>query len=810
MQKAMKFVFVSMFLAVMLLPAQIACTASEAVPEEAPGVPSVDTPKVQTPSGGTSAETFSFQADVSKIMDILIHSLYSNKEIFLRELVSNASDALDKIRFFALRDSAKYGSIADLKLQIRIIADKAANTLTIIDTGVGMTKEQLVSELGVIARSGTSSFIEAFEKNADVSLIGQFGVGFYSVYLVADTVTVTSKHPDNDKTWIWESSADQTFTVVEAETEHERGTTITLHLKEDASEYLDVTKIRDILKRHSQFINYPIYLQVEKEIEVSEEEEDAKEEKADDAVVEEEEEEASGEEEEKASKKTRKEKVKEDELVNDSKPLWLRSASDITDEDYNGFYKVLTKGQEDPSAHIHFNAEGEVEFRSILYAPKNAPFDAYQDYQNKKGTIQLYVRRVLITDEFDELLPNYLGFVRGVVDSDSLPLNVNREMLQQSKVLKVIGKKLVRKAIAMLQSLANKHKKGAEGSDDEKSEDSETDTAADVEVAEDNQDYLTFFKSFGKFIKLGVAEDRSNQARLAKLLRFPSTQNPSGYTSLEKYVERMKDDQKSIYYIAGDNADSLQKHPTIEKLTKKGYEVFLLTDPLDEHCLQSLGEFQSHKIADTSRATLKLDETDDEKKRFKAIEEKYKPLTKWLKDVLGSDVEKVVVSKRLESSVGAVVAGDYGWTANMERIMTSQVFTNLDNMGYMRARKTFEINPNHPVVKELLAKVVEFQAAATDAEDEQKELSAIEVAAKDSSILLYQTCLLNSGFSLPTDAAAEFSTRLERLIRTGLGIPAEATISEVEVEIPADEPVEPAAEDDLDVPSPASHDHEEL
>jgi len=812
MNQAVKIFSISMFLAVMLLPAQISCVMGESVPEEAPGVASVDTPKVHIATSGTSSETFAFQADVSKIMDILIHSLYSNKEIFLRELVSNASDALDKIRFFSLTDPEKYGNPADMKLQIRIIADKESNTLTIIDSGVGMTKEQLVNELGTVARSGTSSFIEAFEKNADVSLIGQFGVGFYSVYLIADTVSVTSKHPDSEKTWVWESSADQTFTIAEAETERERGSTIVLHLKEDASEYLEISKIREILKRHSQFINYPIYIEVEKEIEVSEEDADEKDEKADDAIVEEEDE-ASGEE-DKSTKKTRKEKVKEDELINDSKPLWLRSASDITDAEYNGFYKVLTKGQEEPVTHIHFNAEGEVEFRSILYAPKNAPFDAYQDYQNKKGTVQLYVRRVLITDEFDELLPNYMGFVRGVVDSDSLPLNVNREMLQQSKVLKVIGKKLVRKAIAMLQSLANKHKKGAEGSDDEKSDETDTDTAADVGVAEDNQDYLTFFKSFGKFLKLGVAEDRSNQARLAKLLRFPSTSNSSGVTSLEKYVERMKDDQKSIYYIAGDNVDALQKHPTIEKLTKKGYEVFLLTDPLDEHCLQSLGEFQGHKIADTSRATLKLDETDDEKKRFKAVEEKYKPLTKWLKDVLGSDVEKVAVSKRLESSLGAVVAGDYGWTANMERIMTSQVFTNLDNMGYMRARKTFEINPNHPVIKQLLAKVAAFQAATADAEDEeQKQPSAEEVATKDTAILLYQTCMLNSGFSLPTDAASEFSGRLERLIRTGLGVSADAVISDVEVEIPEEPEVvlaaEDALEDDLDVPA-AAHGHEEL
>jgi len=780
---------IALLLVALLLPAQLLCMADEAPVAEAPGTPTVDEPKVAgTPSTITNPETFSFQADVSKIMDIIIHSLYSHKEIFLRELISNASDALDKIRYFGLSDPEKYGNVAEMNLQIRVIPNKEANTLTIIDTGVGMSKEQLISELGTVARSGTSSFIEAFEQNADISLIGQFGVGFYSVYLVADTVTVTTKHPDSDKQWVWESSADQTFHVAESTEEKlERGTKIVLHMREDSSEYLEPSRIREVLKKHSQFINYPIYLHVEKEVEVTVEEEtdvatEAEDKAETDAVVEE-----SSSESEPEKKTTRKEKRHEDELVNDLKPIWLRSAADVSEDDYANFYKSLTKDTEGPSTHIHFNAEGEVEFKSILYTPKKAPMDAYQDYNKKKGTVSLYVRRVLITDEFDELLPNYLGFVRGVVDSDSLPLNVNREMLQQNKVLKVIGKKLTRKAIAMLQSFATKHKK------EEKSDETDTDTTTDTETEkgpEDNTEYLEFFKQFGKFLKLGVAEDRSNQARLAKLLRFPSTQNPSGYTSLEAYVERMKEGQKAIYYIAGDNIEALQKHPTIEKLSKKGFEVFLLSDPLDEHCLQSLAEFQSHKISDTSRATLNFDSTEDEKKKQEAIEKHYKPLTTWLKNVIGADVEKVVVSKRLETSPGAVVAGDYGWTANMERIMTSQVFTNTDNMGYMKSRKTFEINPSHPVIKSFLE-----LAKRAQGDEETEELKA----AKDSAILLYQTCLINSGFSLPATSSNEFSARLERLIRNGLGVAADAPIAEPEVDLnAADE--EPAAAADSDEP----------
>merc|ERR1712048_1433075 len=675
-----------------------------------------------------------------------------------------------------------------------------------------MTKDQLISELGTVAKSGTSSFIEAFEQNVDVNLIGQFGVGFYSVYLVADTVTVTSKNPEDDKTWVWESTADQTFTIAEAAEPLERGTRIVLQLKEDAEDYLETSRLSDILKKHSLFINYPIFLETEKEIEeeipadeLDDDEEADEDGEGDDMEVEEDE--GDADDDEPPAPKTRKVTIKEDERMNENKPLWLRSADDIEESEYDDFFKVLKGASGDSLAHIHFSAEGEVEFKSILYTPKDAPPDAYSDYNKQKGAVSLYVRRVLITDEFEDLLPNYLGFVKGVVDSDSLPLNVNRETLQQSKVLKVIGKKLTRKAIAMLQELATKHLEEETEEDDDDDEDEASDDGDEAEdgddaegdedeVPEDNEDYLKFFKNFGKFIKLGVAEDRSNQARLAKLLRFPSTNDPEGLTSLEAYVERMKDDQKAIYYIAGDDVSSLQKHPTIEKLSAKGYEVFLLTDPLDEHAMQGLAEFQSHKISDTSRATLKLDESDMDKKKQTAIEDLYKPLTTWYKDLLGDSIDKVVISKRLETSVGAVVAGDYGWTANMEKIMSAQVFTNMDNMGYMKSRKTFELNPNHPVVKGLLEKVKLFEEeaeaaldAAEEADDDDSaekaltEDSELEKATKDSATLLYQTCLLNSGFSLPSESSGDFSDRLERLVRIGLGVANDEQVSEVEVEI---------------------------
>lgn len=547
-------------------------------------------------------EKFEFQAEVSRLMDIIINSLYTKKEVFLREIISNAADALDKIRFLSLSDEKALGTGSNADLEIRVSADRATRTLTIRDRGVGMTKSDLINNLGTVARSGTAAFMEQLASGGDLNLIGQFGVGFYSVYLVADRVRVATKHND-DKQYIWESSADGTYTVAEdprGETLG-RGTEITLFLKDDALEYVNPDQLRQLIKRYSEFITFPIHLQTTKteevEVPISEEEDPLAEDK-------EGEDEVDAEEESKEEKpKTRKEtkEVTAWELVNDQKAIWARSPTDVTDEEYRSFYKAISKDYNDAHTWIHLKAEGEVEFKSILYIPGTAPSDLYDNYYGKKSTLKLYVRKVLISDEFEELIPRYLNFIRGVVDSDDLPLNVSREALQQGKIIKVMAKKLVRKALEMLRKLASTEKKAeedkkkeAEGKDKEaeaKEEAVKAEGEAEAEgegetkkkefeipshlKANAEKAYTKFWEQYGKNIKLGVIEDQSNRSKLAKLLRFKSTVTgkEGGWRSLDDYVAAMKPGQKQIYFIAGESIDAVATSPFLERLRAKGLEV---------------------------------------------------------------------------------------------------------------------------------------------------------------------------------------------------------------------------------------------
>merc|ERR1711939_915673 len=426
-------------------------------------------------ASGPPAEKFEFQAEVTRLMDIIINSLYSNKEIFLREIISNASDALDKIRFLAVTDKDALGEGEAAKLQIKISSDKKKDTLTLTDTGIGMTKQDLINNLGTIAKSGTSSFLEKLKEGGDVNLIGQFGVGFYSVYLVADKVTVRTKHND-DKQYIWESTADSSFTIKEDPEGNTlgRGSAITLHLKDDCKEFTEGDKIKELVKKYSEFISFPIYLKetktVEKEVPVEEEE----------------------------KKEEVNEEVVEWNQVNSETAIWTRSPRDVEDDEYHRFYKTISKDTEDPLTKMHFSAEGEIEFKSILFVPPKAPYDLLEG-KAKSSSIKLYVRRVFITDEFEDLMPRWLPFIKGVVDSEALPLNVSREMLQTSKVLRVIKKKLVTKALEMIRKLAEKKKKkDDDDEDDEKKEKEEEDPS---ETAEDNEEYLKFWKEFQKAIK---------------------------------------------------------------------------------------------------------------------------------------------------------------------------------------------------------------------------------------------------------------------------------------------------------------------
>ncbi|ONI32373.1 hypothetical protein PRUPE_1G363900 [Prunus persica] len=697
-------------------------------------------------------------------MDIIIHSLYSNKDIFLRELISNASDALDKIRFLALTDKEVLGEGDDTNLEIQIKLDKEKRILSIRDRGIGMTKEDLIKNLGTIAKSGTSAFVEKMQTSGDLNLIGQFGVGFYSVYLVADNVEVISKHND-DKQHVWESKADGSF-VVSEDTYNEplgRGTEIRLHLSEEAGEYLEESKLKELVKKYSEFINFPIHLWASKEVDVevpADEDESSDEEESPESKSSEEETEKSEDEDEDSEKKPKTKKIKETtyewELLNDVKAIWLRNPKEVTDEEYTKFYHSLSKdfGDEKPLSWSHFTAEGDVEFKAVLFVPPKAPHDLYESYYNaNKSNLKLYVRRVFISDEFDELLPKYLNFLKGLVDSDTLPLNVSREMLQQHSSLKTIKKKLIRKALDMIRKLAEEDPDESNDKDKKELEKSSDDD-------EKRGQYTRFWNEFGKSIKLGIIEDAANRNRLAKLLRFESTKSDGKLTSLDQYISRMKSGQKDIFYITGASKEQLEKSPFIERLKKKNYEVIFFTDPVDEYLMQYLMDYEDKKFQNVSKEGLKLGKDSKDKE----VKESYKELTKWWKSALASDnVDDVKLSNRLADTPCVVVTSKYGWSANMERIMQSQTLSDASKQAYMRGKRILEINPRHPIIKELRERVVK------NAEDE---------SVKQTAQLIYQTALMESGFNLPDPK--DFASRIYSSVKSSLNINPDVAVEEEE------------------------------
>ncbi|KAL3733307.1 hypothetical protein ACJRO7_022781 [Eucalyptus globulus] len=712
-----------------------------------------------------SAEKFEFQAEVSRLMDILVNSLYSNKDIFLRELISNASDALDKIRFLALTDKDILGEGDDTKLEIQIKVDKEKRIVTLRDKGIGMTKEDLIKNLGTIAKSGTSAFVEKMQTSGDLNLIGQFGVGFYSVYLVADYVEVISKNND-DKQYVWESKADGAFAISE-DTWNEplgRGTEIRLHLREEAGEYLEESKLKDLVKKYSEFINFPIYLWASKEVDVevpADEDESSDEEESSETSSsgEEGDEDTEKTEDEDAEKKPKTKKVKETssewELLNDVKAIWLRNPKEVTDEEYTKFYHSLAKdfSDEKPLAWSHFTAEGDVEFKAVLFVPPKAPSDLYESYYNSnKSNLKLYVRRVFISDEFDELLPKYLNFLKGLVDSDTLPLNVSREMLQQHSSLKTIKKKLIRKALDMIRKIAEEDPEDANNKDKK-----DTEKFGDEDDEKKGQ-YAKFWNEFGKSIKLGIIEDATNRNRLAKLLRFESTKSDGQLTSLDQYISRMKSGQKDIFYITGTSKEQLEKSPFLERLKKKNYEVIFFTDPVDEYLMQYLMDYEDSKFQNVSKEGLKLGKDSKDKD----LKESYKELTKWWKSALASDnVDDVKISNRLDNTPCVVVTSKYGWSANMERIMQSQTLSDANKQGYMRGKRVLEINPRHPIIKELRERVVK------NPEDE---------SVKNTAQLMYQTALMESGFTLSDPK--DFASRIHDSVKSGLNISPDAAVEE--------------------------------
>lgn len=713
-------------------------------------------------------EKFEFQAEVNRLMDIIINSLYKNKEVFLRELISNASDALDKIRFLALTNPS-VGDVSDL--DIKISFDEEAKTLTLRDNGVGMTKHDLVTNLGTVAKSGTSDFFEKLSEGQDVNLIGQFGVGFYSVYLVADKVRVTSKSPDDDQ-HIWESTADSSFSITKDPRGNtlDRGTEITMFLKDDALEFLKQDRLEDLVKRYSEFITFPInlYKKTTEVVEEDDEEDDEGEEEGDEVEGEESEDDGvEVSEEEETPAKTESVDVWGWHRVNNNVAIWAREKEDVTDDEYQKFFKSISKDPTEASTWIHFKAEGEVEFRSILFAPKEA-FSLYDDYSNQHAGLRLYVRKVLIQDDFTDLLPRYLNFIKGVVDSDDLPLNVSRETLQQSKILKVMGKKLVRKVLEMLRKLASG------GDDDEESSD---DGKEATHGQDDEHPYIKFWKQFGKGIKLGTIEDPANRSKLAKLLRFKTSKSEGRWVSLEQYVENKKDWQKDIYFIAGESEESVQKSPFLAQAVRKDAEVLFLVDPIDEYVMQHLGDFDGHKLQSLTKEGVKFSDEDEDmaKKRAKVYKETFKPLTTFFKDTLGSKISKVVVSERAVNEPAIIVASQYGQSANMERIMRAQTFADTSKVNQMMSSRTLELNPRHPIISKLNAAISE------GGEEEESN--------KDLAWLIHDTALTSSGFL--QDDAESFAERMYRTIAGSLNV--QSMELEPEIEVPEEEE---EAEDD--------------
>eukprot|EP01018_Ginkgo_biloba_P003798 Gb_17770 [translate_table: standard] len=666
-------------------------------------------------------EKFEYQAEVSRLLDLIVHSLYSNKEVFLRELVSNASDALDKLRFLSVTNPALLGDGGEL--EIRIKTDRDNGTVTLTDTGIGMTKEELIDCLGTIAQSGTAKFLkvlkESKEAGSDNNLIGQFGVGFYSAFLVSDRIIVSTKSPKSDKQYVWEGEADNSSYVIREETDTDklipRGTSLTLYLKPDSrEEFSNPEKIQNLVKNYSQFVSFPIYIWQEKTqtVEVEDDSAEAKDGEA-----------AKAEGQKKKKMKTVTEKYWDWELANETEPIWMRNTKEVEVDEYNEFYKKTFNEFMDPLACSHFTTEGEVEFRSILYIPGMTPLGRDDIVNPKTKNIRLYVKRVFISDDFDgELFPRYLSFVKGVVDSNDLPLNVSREILQESRIVRIMRKRLVRKTFDMILGIS---------------------------LSENKEDYKKFWDNFGKNLKLGAIEDSGNHKRLAPLLRFHSSMNGDELISLDEYVENMKEDQKAIYYIASDSITSARSAPFLEKLSEKDLEVLFLIDPIDEVTIQNLKAYKEKNFVDITKEDLDLGDQDAEKE--KEVKKQFGGFCDWMKERLGDRVAKVQVSNRLSSSPCVLVSGKFGWSANMERLMKAQTLGDTSSMEYMRGRRILEINPEHPIIKSL-------NVACEDAPQNPEAHRAIE--------LLYDTALISSGFA--PDNPAELGGKIYEMMDMAL------------------------------------------
>jgi molecular chaperone HtpG len=680
----------------------------------------------------TSHETYSFSADINQLLSLIINAVYSNKEVFVRELISNASDALNKIRYLQLTDTTVLDSDSDLNIKISF--DKDNKQLIFRDSGIGMTKEELINNLGTIASSGTKKFFESLN-NKDVNLIGQFGVGFYSAYLVSDTIDVISKN-NNSEQYKWSSKANGVFTIEKDITDYDlkRGTIIVLHLKEEESEFLNETRIIELIKKHNQFIEFPIYVQTQqtREVEVDEptnEESkptDEEENKVDDELKLTDDDETKVEDvedENKPKPKTVTETYYEYDQVNKEKPLWTRNPKEVSEEEYGEFYKSLTNDYDTHLDVAHFNVEGQVEFRGLLYVPKRSPINLYDGQTKRKGMIKLYSRKVFITDDCEDLLPEYLKFIRGVIETEDIPLNISRETLQHNKILKLIGKNIVKKVFEMF-----------------------------VNIGENTENFRIFYEQYNKLLKLGIHEEGSannqgNKNKLASLLRYESSKSNGDLVSFDEYIENMSTEQKSIYYITAESVKALNDSPFLEKFKAKNYEVLYLIDPLDEYVSQQIKDYKDKKLVCISKENVDLDFNDDEKKEFEQNKTDYKNVCDFIKSVLSDNVEKVVVSNKLDSSPCILSTSEYAMTSNMQRILKAQTFNNGPDIGYMMGRKILEINPSNSIIKKIKNKI---------------ENQEIDDELKDIVLLMYEATLQVSGFTLENPAS--FSNKVLKLI----------------------------------------------
>ncbi|WP_198243789.1 molecular chaperone HtpG [methane-oxidizing endosymbiont of Gigantopelta aegis] len=634
----------------------------------------------------TQKETLGFQTEVKHLLDLMIHSLYSNKEIFLRELISNASDAIDKLRFEALADDSLYEGDSDLKIKVSV--DKDARTITVSDNGIGMTREEVQKHIGTIAKSGTKEFFEKLtgDQAKDSELIGQFGVGFYSAFIVADKVTLITRKAGEKEAVRWESEGKGEYTLESAE-KATHGTDVILHLKEGEDEFLDEFRLRSIIKKFSDHISVPIVM--DREIPAEKDDE---------------------------GNETAPARV-EEEVVNSASALWTLPKEEISEEEYNEFYKHVGHDFQDPLAYVHSRVEGNVEYTLLLYIPAKAPFDLWD--RDAKHGVKLYVKKVFITDDAEKLMPRYLRFVRGVIDTDSLPLNVSREILQQSKQINVIKAGAVKKVLGLLESL----------------------------VKDEPEKYAQFWEQFGNVMKEGVIEDIKNRERIAKLLRFSSTQSdqPKQDVSLEDYVSRMKEGQDKIYYITADSFAAAKNSPHLEIFRKKGIEVLLLSDKIDEWLVSSLTEFDGKPLQSIAKGELDLDkfESEEEKKQQEEVSKEFESVLKQIKDVLGDKIKDVKVSHRLTDSPACLVTEAHDMSLNMERIM-KEAGQNLNMLGIGGTKPILEINPQHEIV-----------TALKEEQDDARFADIVQI--------LFDQAILSEGGQL--DDPAAFVHKLNVLLR---------------------------------------------